>query len=175
METSNERTDTIIIGGGIAGLAAAALIAKQGKSVRLLEQSPALGGRARTREQDGFFLNIGAHALYRAGRGLEVLRELGVEPKGKVGATAKAQAVHEGIKYTLPGGLVSLLTTSLFGLSAKMEMAKLLGSLQKIDGQPLMNVTLRQWLDKEISHDEVKEFLQSVFQLSTYINAPELM
>jgi phytoene dehydrogenase-like protein len=175
MQTSNERTDAIIIGGGIAGLAAASLIAKQGKSVRLLEQSPALGGRARTREQDGFFLNIGAHALYRAGRGIEVLRELGVEPKGKIAATANAYAVHRGIKYTLPGGLVSLLTTSLFGLSAKLEMAKLLGSLQKIDGQPLMKVTLRQWLDKEISHDEVKEFLQSVFQLSTYINAPELI
>src|SRR5688500_4480442 len=148
MQTSNERTDAIIIGGGIAGLAAAALIAKQGKSVRLLEQSPALGGRARTKEQDGFFLNIGAHALYRAGQGIEVLRELGIEPKGKLAATANAYAVRKGVKYTLPGGLVSLLTTSLFGVSAKIETARFLGAIQKIDSRSLLNVSLREWLDK---------------------------
>jgi phytoene dehydrogenase-like protein len=175
MQTINDRTDVIIIGGGVAGLAAAALLARQGKSVRLLEQSAALGGRARTREQDGFFLNIGAHALYRAGRGIEVLRELGIEPKGKVAATANAYAVHKGVKYTLPGGLVSLLTTSLFGVAAKVETAKFLGSVQKFDGRALLNVSLRDWLDKEVSHPQVKELLQSVCQLSTYTNAPDLM
>lgn len=175
MQIITDRTDAIVIGGGVAGLTAAAFVAKQGKSVRLLEQSAALGGRARTKEQDGFFLNIGAHALYRAGRGIEVLRELGIEPQGKIAATANAYAVRKGVKYTLPGGLVSLLTTSLFGVSAKIELGKILGSLQKIDPQPLMNVSLREWLDKEISHNEVKELLLAVIQLSTYTNAPDLM
>jgi phytoene dehydrogenase-like protein len=70
---------------------------------------------------------------------------------------------------------VSLLTTSLFGLSAKMELAKLLGSLQKIESRPLLKVTVREWLDKEVSHDEVKELLKAVFRLSTYVDAPDLM
>ena len=175
MQTIINRTDVIVIGGGVAGLTTAALLARQGKSVRLLEQSTALGGRARTKEHEGFFLNIGAHALYRAGRGIEVLRELGIAPKGKLAATANAYAVHKGVKYTLPGGLVSLLTTSLFGVSAKIETARFLGAIQKIDGQSLMNVSLREWLDKEVSHEEVKELLQSVCQLSTYTNAPDLM
>ena len=77
---SNNRSDVVIIGGGVAGLAAAALIARTGKSVRLFEQSHVLGGRAQTTAKDGFYLNIGPHALYRGGRGIEVLRELGVEP-----------------------------------------------------------------------------------------------
>jgi phytoene dehydrogenase-like protein len=175
MQTINDRTDVIVIGGGVAGLAAAALLARQGKSVRLLEQSAALGGRARTKEQNGFFLNIGAHALYRAGRGIEVLRELGIEPKGKIAATANAYAVHKGVKYTLPGGLVSLLTTSLFGVAAKVETAKFLGSIQKLDSRALLNVSLHDWLDKEVSHPEVRQLLQSVCQLSTYTNAPDLM
>jgi phytoene dehydrogenase-like protein len=175
MQTNNDRTDVIVIGSGVAGLTAAAFVARQGKSVRVLEQSQSLGGRARTKEQDGFFLNIGAHALYLAGHGIEVLRELGIEPKGKPAATANAYAVRKGVKYTLPGGLVSLLTTSLFGVSAKMELAKILGSLQKIDARLWMDVSLRDWLDKEASHEEVKELLQSVCQLSTYSNAPDLM
>jgi phytoene dehydrogenase-like protein len=175
MQTINDRTDVIVIGGGVAGLAAAALLARKGKSVRLLEQSAALGGRARTKEQKGFYLNIGAHALYRAGHGIKVLRELGIEPKGKLAATANAYAVRKGVKYTLPGGLVSLLTTSLFGISAKVETARFLGSIQKIDPQPLMNVSLGDWLEKEVSHEEVKELLQAVCQLSTYTNASDLM
>jgi phytoene dehydrogenase-like protein len=65
----------------VAGLAAAALIARSGKTVRLFEQSHALGGRAQTKQQDGLYLNIGPHALYRGGRGIEVLRELGAEPR----------------------------------------------------------------------------------------------
>lgn len=175
MQTNNDRTEVIIIGGGVAGLTVAALLARQGKIVRLLEQSPALGGRARTREQKGFYLNIGAHALYVAGHGIEVLRELGIEPKGKPAATANAYAVRKGVKYTLPGGLVSLLTTSLFGISAKVETACFLGSIQKIDPQPFMNVSLHDWLKKEVAHKEVRELLQSVAQLSTYTNAPDLM
>src|SRR5690348_1339906 len=147
MQNANHQTYVIIIGGGIAGLTTAAFLAKQGKRVRLLEQASSLGGRARTKHQDGFFLNIGAHALYRAGHGIEVLRELGIEPQGKPAATANAYAVREGVKYTLPGGLVSLLTTSLFGLSAKMELAKLLGALQKIESHPLLKVTVQEWLD----------------------------
>jgi phytoene dehydrogenase-like protein len=175
MQPMTNRTDAIVIGGGVAGLTAAAFLAKQGKSVRLLEQSSTLGGRARTKEQDGFFLNLGAHALYRASYGIEVLRELGIEPQGRLAATANAYAVRNNTKYTLPGGLVSLLTTSLFGLAAKMELAKLLGSVQKIDSRPLMKVTVREWLDKEVTHDEVKELLQAVFRLTTYVNAPDLM
>jgi phytoene dehydrogenase-like protein len=50
-----------------------------------------------------------------------------------------------------------------------------LGSIQKIDSRALLNVSLRDWLDKEVSHPQVKELLQSVCQLSTYTNAPDLM
>src|SRR5205809_7632837 len=107
--------DVAVIGGGVAGLAAATLIARSGKSVRLFEQAHALGGRAQTKQQDGFYLNIGPHALYRGGRGIEILRELGIEPQGQVPSVSGAFAVKDGLKHTFPAGAVSLLTTSLFG------------------------------------------------------------
>lgn len=172
---SNEDLDVVVIGGGVGGLAAATYLARQGKNVRLLEQSHAVGGRARTKQQDGFFLNIGPHALYRGGRGIEVLRELGVEPRGRVPAVSGAFAIKDGTKRTFPVGLASLLTTSLFGLSAKLETARFLASLPKLRGNVVMNVSLREWLDANISHREVQDFLLTAFRIATYTNAPELM
>jgi phytoene dehydrogenase-like protein len=167
--------DVVVIGGGVSGLAAATYLARQGKQVRLLEQSNAVGGRARTKHQDGFLLNIGPHALYRGGRGIEVLRELGIEPRGNVPAVSGAFAIKDGVKHTFPVGLASLLTTSLFGLSAKLETARFLASLPKLRGTKVMNVSLREWLDANISHREVQDFLLTAFRIATYTNAPELM
>jgi 1-hydroxy-2-isopentenylcarotenoid 3,4-desaturase len=48
-----------VIGGGIAGLATAALVAREGHEVVLLEKNDALGGRVGSWEQDGFRFDTG--------------------------------------------------------------------------------------------------------------------
>ncbi|HEY3135658.1 MAG TPA: FAD-dependent oxidoreductase [Blastocatellia bacterium] len=175
MQGSNYAHDVVVVGGGVAGLATASLLARRGKRVILLEQARSLGGRAQTKQQDGFYLNIGPHALYRGGRGVEVLRELGVEPRGRVPSVSGGFAIKGGHKHTFPAGTVSLLTTSLFGLSAKLEAARLLASFTRIDGERFMNVTVQEWIDQSISHSEVKEFVLAAFRVATYTNAPEIM
>ena len=66
---------TIVVGGGLAGLTAAATLAGRGHAVTVVEGADHLGGRARTRRRDGFDLNLGPHALYKAGGGMAILRE----------------------------------------------------------------------------------------------------
>jgi phytoene dehydrogenase-like protein len=173
MQSEHQKTDAIVIGGGLAGLATAIFLAREGKKVRLLEQSSSLGGRARTRNHNGFFLNQGPHALYRGGHGIEVLRELGVEPRGSVPPLAGAYAVTGNRKHTFPSGMVSMLTTSLFSLPAKIEAAKLLASIGKIDHELWMDRSAGEWVRTQISHEEVREFLFAVLRVSTYINDPE--
>src|SRR5215216_2215099 len=151
MQPNEQELDSIIIGGGIAGLAAATFLARSGKSVRIFEQSHATGGRARTKQQDGYYLNIGPHALYRGGQGIAILRELGIKISGRMPPISGAFAVKGGIKHTFPAGLVSLLTTSLFGLSAKIETARFLGSISRLDGEAVMGISLREWVDSHIS------------------------
>ncbi len=49
----------VIIGGGIAGLASAGLLAREGHTVTLLEALPEVGGRAGNWEKDGFRYDTG--------------------------------------------------------------------------------------------------------------------
>jgi phytoene dehydrogenase-like protein len=174
MQSKLDLPDVVVIGGGIAGLAAAAFLARAEKRVTLLEQSSALGGRARTKEHRGFHLNLGPHALYRSGPGIQILEELGVAPRGAQPQTSGGFAVEAGIKYTLPIGIVSLLTTGLFGLSAKLETARLLSSLSKVDAAAVMNRTVREWLDENVSHPEVQRLILALFRVATYANAPDV-
>lgn len=65
--------ETIIVGGGIAGLVAANVLADRGAKVTLLEAAPDAGGRARSEPHAGGILNLGPHALYKAGAARSVL------------------------------------------------------------------------------------------------------
>jgi phytoene dehydrogenase-like protein len=60
------KKDIVIVGAGIAGLAAARLLKKAGKSVIILEKEEKIGGRIKTDSQDGFLLDHGFQVLLTA-------------------------------------------------------------------------------------------------------------
>jgi len=64
------RYDVIVIGAGAAGLSAAALLAKEGKSVCVVEAGRHLGGRGMAVPEEGFKLNLGGHLLEDSGSGI---------------------------------------------------------------------------------------------------------
>src|SRR5215471_15478729 len=129
--------DVGIIGGGISGLTAAALLSKEGKTVSVFEQSGRVGGRAQTQTIGGFHFNLGPHALYRGGHASRVLGELGISiQEDKVGSSG-SYAVSRGALYGLPAGPVSMMTTGLFSLKGRLEALGFLAGLQRIDPQPL--------------------------------------
>jgi predicted NAD/FAD-dependent oxidoreductase len=53
------RVDTAIVGGGLAGLTAAMVLAQAGQHVAVFEKSNEFGGRARTDRHHGFTFNLG--------------------------------------------------------------------------------------------------------------------
>ncbi|GAB4533376.1 MAG: hypothetical protein Fur0018_22650 [Anaerolineales bacterium] len=71
--------DAIVVGGGMAGLTAAAYLARTGRSVLLLEKNDKCGGLVSTFERDGFLFEGGVRALINAGIILPMLHELGIE------------------------------------------------------------------------------------------------
>jgi isorenieratene synthase len=61
-----DKPTTLVLGGGIAGIAAAAGLAERGFRVTLLEQHPQLGGRVRAWPlDDGTTMSRGFHAFFR--------------------------------------------------------------------------------------------------------------
>lgn len=167
-----ERSDTVIVGGGPAGLAAATFLARAGRRVTLFEQASETGGRARSQEQAGFQINLGPHALYRNGAGVRVLRELGVAFNAGV-PPQSGLALRDGREYPLPAGLGSTLSTRLLSAPAKVEMASLMLRLGRMETDELDGVTIADWLATRVRRADLRALLATLFRLTTYTNEPE--
>lgn len=76
---NNTIYDTIIVGGGIAGLTAAAYLSRAGQNILLIERNNEFGGLVSTFKRDGFSFEAGVRALESAGIILPMLHDLGIE------------------------------------------------------------------------------------------------
>lgn len=169
-------TKTIaIIGGGLAGLTAAAWLARAGKSVTVFEKTRAVGGRALTETRGGFSFNLGPHALYAQGAAARTMRELGLVLNGRRPPLTGGYALAGGAKHTLPAGFVSMLTTGVLGLTAKFEAMRLLSTLDRLDAQALHHVTVRDWLEQTVQQPQTRQLVEAFLRVSTYAHDPERM
>lgn len=72
--------DVVVIGAGAAGLAAGAILAKNGKKVLVLDKAQYLGGRGMAVPDEGYKLNVGGHLLEDSGSGItKIFEYLGKE------------------------------------------------------------------------------------------------
>ncbi|HYM62846.1 MAG TPA: FAD-dependent oxidoreductase, partial [Thermoanaerobaculia bacterium] len=165
--------NVIIVGGGIAGLAASIFLARAGRSVTIFEKRRILGGRAVTHLRQGYRFNLGPHALYRRGAGATVLRQLGIPMRGGTPPSAGV-ALRDGKRHRFPGTIASLLITDLLPIKAKVEAASLLARVNRIKVAPLAAMSFRDWLDSRVAHPEVRQFVEAIGRLATYSDHPEL-
>jgi phytoene dehydrogenase-like protein len=130
----------VVVGGGLAGLSAAARLASRGYAVTLLEKTPKPGGRAITIPLKGFNFNFGAHAIY--GRDRSVLRryerELGLRVDWRPFSPRKV-LYDEGESTTvMPATLEGVLRTRVLDAQNKLrfvsEIAQTIGAVER--GEP---------------------------------------
>ena len=168
------RTDVVVVGGGLAGLTAAALLGRAGRRVVLLERSHALGGRAATTSGEGFHLNLGPHAWYVGGPGTAVLEGLGVQLAGNRPKPAANFAIADGRVYAMPIGFVSLLTTDLLGMHGKFEAARTLAAIARMDPSAHDHITVDEWLGT-ISDGRARQVVGMLMRIAAYTDAPNLL
>lgn len=162
-----QATKVAVVGGGVGGLAAAALLARGGCAVTLYERAKHLGGRAQTAEVEGFRFNLGPHALYRGGAAMRVLGRLGVKPQGSIPGGGK-YALRAGRLHPLPSGPVSLMTTDVLSLAGKLEFAKLMAGLGRIDASALARTSMREWLHSRLSREDSRAMAAALTRVATY-------
>jgi phytoene dehydrogenase-like protein len=89
--------DTVIVGGGIAGLTAAVYLSIAGQKVLLIEKNNEFGGLVNTFERDGFRFEAGVRALENAGVIFPMLNDLGIKlevVKSKVSIGVEKEVLH---------------------------------------------------------------------------------
>ncbi|MEA4981796.1 MAG: NAD(P)/FAD-dependent oxidoreductase [Paludibacter sp.] len=71
--------DAVVVGGGIAGLTAAAYLAKAGQSVALFERQSKTGGLVQTFQRNKVYFDGGLRSIENSGIVFPMLKQLGIE------------------------------------------------------------------------------------------------
>jgi oxygen-dependent protoporphyrinogen oxidase len=121
----NERV--VVVGAGIAGLAAAFTLQRAGCEVVVLEQTQQVGGRMQTLQKNEFRIDTGATILLSSFT--EMLKLIGdanladqIQPASDLGAVLRAGTIHR-MRAT---SSMDAVRTSLLSWSAKAQLGRLL-------------------------------------------------
>ena len=172
------KSDVVIIGGGVSGLATAALLAKAGKRVTVLERGNQPGGRAYTYEDKGFTLNYGPHAIYRPETGIlrSLFERLGVTPPsfGYVEPTHAFWSDH-GRFGALGAKPHEVLRTPLFPLASRAKLLPLMAAIRFAKPSQLAGETYGTWVDRHTSDPRIRRFALALGTVNTYARPSSLL
>lgn len=173
MNTDQSTYGAIVIGGGVAGLTAASYLGHAGFRTLVLERSAKLGGRAVTREKEGFLFNVGPHALYQKGEGCRVLADLGVTHSGGQPSGPNRWILDGDEIRPMPGSAGEILTAGFLSLRERLEILRVLARLpaycrdEQWDSRPLS-----EWLESKLRSPRSRQYLAMFIRLATYCDDP---
>ena len=171
-DLSERQNHTIVVGGGLAGLAAATYLARAGARVTVLEKSANLGGRAASDSPQGFALNRGVHALYTGGPASSVLRELDVRYSAGVPSHVFTRDRH-GLN-AFPASAGGLLRTGLLSGAAKRELLGLFVRTGLLKPERVARQSIADWIAGNARQSTVRQFLRAVACVNLYTTALDL-
>jgi phytoene dehydrogenase-like protein len=140
-----ERAEVVVVGAGLAGLAAARTVHRGGRGVLVLEASDGIGGRVRTDLVDGFLLDRGFQVVLTAypelHRQLDVprLQLRAFEPGALVWHAGRGHVVSD--PFRRPRTLVSTAVAPVGSPLDKLRIARLRRSLRSVHPARLLTRT----------------------------------
>ena len=154
--------DVVVIGGGLAGLAAAAALGGAGHSVELLEARPFLGGRATSYEigngEEAEFIDNCQHILLRCCVNLlDFYRRLGVEQDIAfareftfIEPGGRSSALRRGVLPAPAHFAGSFLRLGFLNFGEKVALARAIHAIGREHNRAdLERITMQQWLEEK--------------------------
>src|SRR5579859_4030111 len=152
-------SDVIVLGGGLAGLSAAAALGGVGHSVKILEARPFLGGRAASYEIGAESIDNCQHVLLRCCVNLlDFYRRLGVESKIAfhreftfIEPGGRRSVLHAGLLPAPAHFLETFLGLSFLNIGEKLAVGRAMRAIRREYGTrgDLDRITMRQWLEEK--------------------------
>jgi phytoene dehydrogenase-like protein len=172
-QTRFSQADIVVIGGGMAGLTAACYLARAGAGVTLFEKAPYLGGRAATREFDGFLFNRGGHALYTGGAASRVFEELGITYGHGI---PKDTFVLQGGKLSsFPADPLGLLRTDVLDAGDKLALVRLFVALGAAKSRALAKTSIQELFGLKIRRPQLRRLMMALARTFVYSTALDLV
>ncbi len=129
----NEKTakdsTVVVVGGGLAGLACAVELHRNGKEVRVLEAGPVVGGRVQTEIVGGFRLDYGFHVFQTAYPEAQRLLDYGslklqpLDPGASIFRDGRWHAMTD--PWRRPGAALSTLFNPIGGIGDRIKLMRL--------------------------------------------------
>ncbi len=152
--------DLAVVGGGMAGLAAAYEARQRGRSVKVLE-AYSTGGKVRTVQEAGFVIETGPDAVVRYKPwALALAKELGLEkrvvstrparPAAYIYVGGRAHPLPEGLNVVIPSRLGPLIQTPLLSPLGKLRAGLDLFLPRGPEGDEAFGRFIRRRLGKEV-------------------------
>ncbi len=161
---------TVVIGGGISGLACAFRLRQLGIPVLLLEQSQRVGGVIDSVQQDGFLFECGPQSFLSTDLLLELVDALGLGPELlRADPRAPRYILTRGRLEPVPMAPPALLTTSLLGISSKWQ---LLSEPFRRSHPPARDESVADFVRRKFG-TELLELLVGPFVSGVYAGDPE--
>jgi phytoene dehydrogenase-like protein len=167
--------DAVVVGGGAAGLTAAAYLVKYGRSTLLLERGNQCGGLINSFNRDGIIFDSGIRALENAGALFPMLKQLGIEIeliKNNISIGIEDQIIEvesDNVVHDYEQLLMSLYPDS------KEDISKIISEIEKISQLMDIQYGINNPLFLDIKEDR-DYFVKEVFpwMLKYMLNVPKV-
>lgn len=160
-----ERWDAIVVGAGVAGLAAVWTLRRRGHRVLGLEAADRLGGVIRTETREGWLFELGPNTVLSRPPLPRFLEELGLgEEAYRVPVADRDRFVwHRGRLHRVPRNPLQMAGSRLFSLRAKIALAAEPWNRSRSEGEETIADFVRRRLSSEWLDTLVGPFVSGIY------------